>query len=84
MYSQLIHVQSTHTCTVNSYMYSQLIHVQSTPSYLHTSVLPQHIPDMQESRLEKVINHASALYNENAPSAGTERIDRIGKCHSGL
>ena len=23
-------------------------------------------------------------YNENTPSAGTERIDRIGKCHSGL
>ena len=22
--------------------------------------------------------------NENAPSAGTERIGRIGKCHSGL
>ena len=22
--------------------------------------------------------------NENTPSAGTERIDRIGKCHSGL
>ena len=34
--------------------------------------------------LSKTSTHALSLDNENVPSAGTERIDHIGMCHSGL